>query len=230
LDRLKVNRISIGVGSLSNTAKNSALWRIDSSPRKDIANPPQVFTTDDLIKTLTGLCPVTTSQPTNRPTNSPTNAPASAITKLPTMSPNEEICSQNVELIRTTGIIPFKTISPVNIISQDRETVTFEVKNTFSINESVYVYTQFDGLESSTECFSKENVTKTWTSSDTVTAVCMAHLPVALVHMWVSAPSISSSNSAKVPECCASQVKDTYSKVQLTFKVYCENQCLDERF
>jgi len=224
LDRLKVNRLAIGVGGLSYTAKGSALWRIDSSPRKDIVTPPQVFTTDDLITAMRNLCPATTAQPTSSPSKGAVQAP----TRAPTTTPEDSICSEDVELIKSIGSIPYNKYSPIHVISQDRSTVTFEIKNTFSTSQVPYVYTQYDGLDSSAECLVNKNVTGSW-SSESVTAVCMTHLPVALVHIWVSAPSSDLKlSSVKVPACCYSPVEDKYPKIQLTFMVNCESQCLDE--
>jgi hypothetical protein len=75
LNRLHVNRLSIGIGSGSDVSNDSGLWRIDNDPRRDSQGllPQQVFTTDDLIDTLSHLCPELNF--TDAPAIAPTDAP-----------------------------------------------------------------------------------------------------------------------------------------------------------
>jgi hypothetical protein len=89
LDRLQVNRLSIGVGSESDVSNDSGLWRIDNNPRRDSEGilPQQVFTTDDLIDTLSHLCPEL--QFTDVPVIAPTPSPIPDPTAAPVMDPTD---------------------------------------------------------------------------------------------------------------------------------------------
>jgi hypothetical protein len=161
-----------------------------------------------------GLAPPTeTSEPTVAPVASPTLAPV----KTPTFPPIYE-CPDDVKIFKTIGETPLGEI-PIVIRSRDVKSVTFSIKNTWTETLD-FVYLEFDGVGHDEDCIKIEKVEKS--EEHVFTAVCMQHVPVTVIGVYLSdAGAVLPGDAAEIPRCCHGPKDDTNPKVYYAFEVSC---------
>lgn len=166
------------------------------------------------------------ASPSATPTTSPSSAPSSAPSAAPTRCPRTQPI-----LIDTIGSSPFPDgMPPIEITYQNTSHVSFKVTNTWETTFT-NVYTQYhQGGFGETECLEEENV-ESFTEVDEYTAVCMKHVPISIVNVWVvdgNSLVFSPSDDAEIPECCHPPEFSQVPIVQYTFKLNCTHPCPPE--
>jgi hypothetical protein len=131
-------------------------------------------------------------------------------------------------LIDTIGSSSYpESAPPIQIIFQNTTHVSFKVINEW---DSLFtnVFTQYhEGGFGETECLEEVNV-KAHTVVDEYTAVCMHHVPISIVNVWVADGNnqiFSSIDDAEIPECCHPPEFSDVPIVQYTFKLNCVDPC-----
>eukprot|EP00538_Stauroneis_constricta_P006379 CAMPEP_0119572802 /NCGR_PEP_ID=MMETSP1352-20130426/44801_1 /TAXON_ID=265584 /ORGANISM="Stauroneis constricta, Strain CCMP1120" /LENGTH=707 /DNA_ID=CAMNT_0007622489 /DNA_START=63 /DNA_END=2186 /DNA_ORIENTATION=- len=177
-----------------------------------------------------GECPLPPPPECNDPAPVPL-APPSDSTEVPTMSPTvtnaPTPCPEDeIKLVMKVGSTHWTGDIPIDIISQDGDTVTFSISNTWTTNSIDYYYVAFhEGM--SQNCYLNEDVTQTQTF--TYTATCRHSAPITLVELFVSdGDFIPELDDAHVPGCCHRPIEDQNPTVQYCFEIYCEPQCPTE--
>jgi len=105
-----------------------------------------------------------TIKPTQMPTGTPSVSPTVGPTKMPSAVPTKAPTSQpTVDCIPNVVYLPegtqFGEFSPINILSQDTNTVTFSVSQVWSPDEVCLVSTEYPSAETLTDaCDTKDNV------------------------------------------------------------------------
>jgi hypothetical protein len=166
-----------------------------------------------------GLAPPTeTSEPTVAPvTSSPVKTPTVAPVTLPSFAPIY-VCPDDVKVFKQIGETPFGEI-PIIIRSQDVKTVTFSIKNTWTETLD-YVYLEFDGVGHKGDCIKIVKVDKS--AENVFTAVCMEHVPVTVIGVYISDKgAVKAGDAAVIPRCCHGPEDDTNPKVYYAFEVSC---------
>jgi len=161
--------------------------------------------------------PSETGEPTPSPTISPAPSPA------PSVPIPHGDCPADIELLDNVGETVYPQI-PIEIVNQNKESVTFRVFNTF-VDTVSSVYTQFHELSSGdTECFEDTNVERA--DYKEYTAYCMRHVPISIVDIWVVDDSfVNGTDDAEVPICCHPPDNHVTPTVQYTFKLRCVTEC-----
>jgi hypothetical protein len=128
--------------------------------------------------------------------------------------------------------LPLYVQSPINIVSQKGDTVTFNISNPFDTKMQAMYY-QFNDVNS-LKCLAKANIAAC-IKPVTVTASCAAGrnanhtatLKFTVVDFWFVDPTvIKPADNFTVPECCQPAVKDVkVPTTVLTYKIYCETSC-----
>lgn len=121
--------------------------------------------------------------------------------------------------------LPF---SPITIVSQDHENVTFTISNPFGENVMSVYYQYATATNGDVKCYS-ESPFSSCPEPIEVTANCLtgpAHA-LAIVDIWfVDSTVIDSSDNMTIPPCCEPEEEHTpVPTVHYTFKVYCETKC-----
>jgi len=156
--------------------------------------------------------PVETMEPTSAPTMS---------SDQPTTYPTEALCPENVEVLRQVGFTAPPEV-PIEVIEQNTTTVTFRVFNSYAQNISRIV-TQFNEETGQQECYEQVDVQEEEYTE--YTAYCMINVPITIVDIFVSDDSFNStSDDAVIPVCCEGE-NDENPKIQMTVKIWCEDQC-----
>jgi hypothetical protein len=163
------------------------------------------------------------SSPSDAPSDVPSASPSSAPSAAPTLCPRTQPI-----LIDTIGSTPFPDGSPpIEITFQNTTHVGFKVTNTWETTfTSVYTQYHFGGF-GETECLEEENV-ESFTEVDEYMAVCMHHVPISIVNVWVvdgNNAIFSPIDDAEVPECCHPPEFSEVPIVQYTFKLNCTHPC-----
>jgi hypothetical protein len=172
---------------------------------------------------------------TCEPATAPTYAPTDDPTIWPTGAPIswEPDCPSDVVLVANDGVTNY-TQSPIEIIKQDGQTVTFKLHQIWTESVS-YIYTQYHGIEPGVsfafdaECFETQNLKKFETIE--ISAMCMTAVPITVVDIWLSDSFLHPTlDTAKVPACCHRPESDTNPTVNYSFKIYCESNCPTDEY
>ena len=167
------------------------------------------------------------TSPSESPSDSPSTAPSSAPSSAPSAAPT--LCPRTQPiLIDTIGTSPFpEDMPPIEITFQNTSHVSFKVTNTWETTMT-NVFTQYhEGGFGDTECIEEENV-ESFTEVDEYTAVCMHHVPISIVNVWVvdgNNQIFSQIDDAEIPECCKPPEFSQVPIVQYTFKLNCTHPC-----
>jgi hypothetical protein len=155
-----------------------------------------------------------------------TPAPAEITKTFPTAAPvNISPCPDDVKLLSVNGergatyaaFLAGQKL-PINIRSRDKETVTFEVINTWT-KTIEYIYIQVYKPNQDVPCIEKKAVQVG--EPEYLTAICMKHSPVTVVDVWLSDPSLEDTD-LEIPQCCHGPPNDTNPKWHFVFEVACE--------
>lgn len=128
--------------------------------------------------------------------------------------------------------LPLFVQSPINLIKQEGDTVTFNVSNPFGDNIQAIYYQFYEGED--VKCLAKTNLVAC-TKPVTVKATCRAGrdashketLKFTTVEIWVvDAESVSEADQFTIPPCCHPDVKHSeINTVMYRYKVYCQTSC-----
>jgi len=118
--------------------------------------------------------------------------------------------------------------NPITILSQDDDTVTFNITNPFGHNVLALYYQYAAAQTGNTKCYG-ESPFVACPEPVTVTAHCMTgpEYSLAVVDVWfVDSSSVNSTDSDTVPECCEPNAADAgVPTVLYSLKVYCQSHC-----
>jgi hypothetical protein len=190
--------------------------------------------------------------PTATPSHSPTSPPTSPPTSSPTVSPIatamatgcdadldfsssrktsdveilENECPEDIQLIAINGTTKYGDVPPIHILSQDQDTVTFQVHQNMFPGSVSYMYTHFHTASNGdSRCLANATVTQ----SDTLifTAGCMHRAPLSIVDLWVVDVALDADyDTAKLSDRCNPPEVAVLPTVQYTFKLHCVSQCV----
>ena len=197
---------------------------------------------------------VPSPSPSNSPTASPTASPSHSPTSSPTVSPTtaaaismagcdgelyypetieflENECPEDIQLVVINGATEYGDVPPIHILSQDQDTVTFQVHQnmfpgTVSLPGSVsYMSTAYYTAPNGDPTCSV-NAAVTQHDNLIFTAGCMHMTPISIVDVWVVDAALNADyDTAKLFDWCPN--KDTVlPSVQYTFKLQCVSLCV----
>jgi hypothetical protein len=157
------------------------------------------------------------SLPTARPTGDDERAPSESPSSLPTESlPPTESCPTEAILIDSEGLVDFAS-PPIAILSRDNETVTFEVRQTFTDGTLCLVGTYFESPTNNRSVCPVEDSVAPGVIG-THTAIC--HAGEAHVEVFIYDAMFSSSANANVPDECY-PIKLGENTIKLVFILPC---------
>ena len=143
--------------------------------------------------------------------------PSPAPTSVPSPTPT---CPPDVALIHMEGNTSYPEI-PLTVVSQDTDTVTFNVDNTFDFPMD-YIYTMFNENPTQDTTCNISNPNKNLT----YTAKCTHRSKVAIVTVWmVSNVFDPASNNSTIFDCCYANTTEAQGVVQYTFELDCVPSC-----
>jgi hypothetical protein len=141
----------------------------------------------------------------------------------------EEECPKDIQLIAINGTTEYDAdIPPIHILSQDQDTVTFQVLQNMFAGSVSYMFTQFQTVPNGdSRCLANAAVTQ---SDDTLifTARCMHRTPLSIVDLWfVDAALDADYDTAKLSDRCPKDAVQytVMPTVQYTFQLHCVPQC-----
>lgn len=153
-----------------------------------------------------------------------TGEPTPAPTSTPSPTEYEHECPEDIVLLVPDDIEDAYPDVPIIILEQGTTYLKFGVKNVYNSTVS-NVFTQFhDKPTGETDCYeTTQLMTEEYVE---YTAYCMHNVALTIVDVWVVGQPYNS--SAEVPECChpPDDMEDT--KIQYSFKIYCETKCPPE--
>jgi hypothetical protein len=119
-------------------------------------------------------------------------------------------------------------VNPITIVSQDDDTVTFNISNPFGADIAAVYYQYASKRARSSICYSETQV-PSCSDPIEVTAQCMrgTNRSLAIVDLWFVDPLVvDSSDKFEIPDCCKPEEEHASMPVVLyTFKVYCTSEC-----
>ena len=111
--------------------------------------------------------------------------------------------------------------TPVTILGEDGHTVTFQVTNTFQAVANMY--TTYKDSNGEYTCYGEQDLASG--GSFELTASCLHHEPVSIMHLYVSYPDmIPDLDNASIHQCCHAP-QDGNPVVEYTFELSCVSQC-----
>jgi len=142
-------------------------------------------------------------------------------------------CPGDVSLLNYPDTpLPIFVQSPVNLVSQNGDKVTFNISNPFGNKMQAMYYQYFEGDD--VKCLGKANLAEC-IKPVTVTATCRAGrdakhkatLKFTTVEFWFVDPTaIRPADNYTIPQCCQPDTKVAKVPTALyTYKVYCETSC-----
>jgi hypothetical protein len=148
-------------------------------------------------------------------------------------TPGKNTCPDDVVLLNSpTTQMPLFVKSPINIVAQSGNNVTFNISNPFGDNVNALYYQFSEDID--LLCKQKENLASCM-QPVTVTAACMAGRDsshqgtnrFAIVDMWFVDPeAINPDDRVTIPACCHPDPKHASVNTALfSYKVYCESRC-----
>lgn len=161
-------------------------------------------------------------------TDTPTASPTEGVDKTPKI---DEGCPEDVTLVKTFGETPIDIAEAVQIVEQNKETVTVKLSNTWTdssgdIDQIFYEYYETDKKR---HCHNNSTV-RGETDYDEITIQCAASSPFAMLKVCVSDDeAIFGDDNAAIPGCCQAETSDP--TVCYEISINCETQCVeaDER-
>jgi len=130
-------------------------------------------------------------------------------------------------MVDVSTVLPF---NPITIVSQDDETVTFNISNPFSEDVLSVYYQYATEATGDVRCYS-ESPFASCPEPIQLTANCLTGPAnsLAIVDIWFVDPTvIDSSDNMTIPLCCEPEEQPTpVPTVHYTFKVYCESKCVE---
>jgi hypothetical protein len=201
--------------------------------------------------------PKETSSPTVSPTMNPTKEPTASPTKNPTMDPTMNptmeptaklvenaaeddddifvppICPDDVKLIKQVGITAFpefKKTPAVKIISQDKETVTVKLQQTWMESTMIdSIYYEYKENVFDLKCYEVADVDLN-TTYDTITIQCNVMNPTAYLEICVAdditKEFLTSEDDGTVPKCCHS-TDENIPTVCYSLEINCVTGCAE---
>jgi len=157
--------------------------------------------------------------------------PVEEVCKWP--KPGLNTCPGDVTLVsKPTTQFPLFVQSPITIVSQKGDNVTFNISNPFSDPLKAMYYQYSNGVNE--ECLAKTNVGScmvpvpvTLTCSAGRNATHQATLKYALIDFFMVDPTaINPADNSTIPKCCQPDpLHTTTPTAAFTFKIYCESSC-----
>jgi hypothetical protein len=168
----------------------------------------------------------------------PTSSPTMSLTTIsPTAVPTAiakttSICPKDIRLVKEVGVTEFPLArgdddtSVVNIISQDKSTVTVELNQAWdgSIDKFFYEY-KVDAFK--TQCAEEDEV-KSGVAIDTITLQCNMMSPYANLYICLQDTNgnlLDTGDTASVPKCCHSDAPEDTPTVCYQLEIACETEC-----
>ena len=148
--------------------------------------------------------------------------------------PGLNTCPGDVTLIvKPNTQFPLFVQSPITIVSQKGDAVTFNISNPFSDPLKAMYYSYANGVNE--ECLAKTNVAScmvpvpvTLNCNAGRNATHQATLKYALIDFFMVDPTAISpaDNTTTIPKCCQPDpLHATTNTALYTFKIYCESSC-----
>jgi hypothetical protein len=193
------------------------------------------------------------ASPSNTVTASPTATPSRSPSSSPTVSPTataimasgcdadlgfsssrktsaveilENECPEDIQLIAINGTTEYGDVPPIHILSQDQDTVTFQIHQNMFPGSVSYMHTYFHTVPNGdSRCLANASVTQ----SDTLifTAGCMHMTPLSIVDLWVVDAALDADyDTAQLSDRCYPLEDAVLPTVQYTFKLHCVSQCV----
>jgi hypothetical protein len=138
----------------------------------------------------------------------------------------ENKCPEDIQLIAINGTTEYGNVPPIHILSQDQETVTFQVHQHMFPGSISHMYTYFHTAPNGdSRCLANASVTQ----SDTLifTAGCMHMTPLSIVDLWVVDAALDADyDTAQLSDRCYPLEDAVLPTVQYTFKLHCVSQCV----
>ncbi len=164
--------------------------------------------------------------PTN--TDSPTAAPTEGVERGPRV---DEGCPEDVKLIKTFGETRMDVSGAVQIVEQNKETVTVKLTNTWADSSSDIdqIFYQYYEDDMSRHCHNNSTVRGGETYNE-ITIQCASSSPFAMLKVCVSDDeAIMPGDDAAIPKCCKQET--SAQTVCYELSINCETECVaaDER-
>jgi hypothetical protein len=161
-------------------------------------------------------------------TDSPTAAPTEGVDRSPKV---DEGCPEDIKLVKTFGETSMDLSGAVQIVEQNKETVTVKLTNTWTDSSSDInqISTQYYETDLVRHCHNNSTVRGGETYNE-ITIQCAASAPFAMLKVCVSDDeAVMPGDNAAIPRCCQKETSDPTVCYEL--KINCETQCVqaDER-
>jgi hypothetical protein len=136
----------------------------------------------------------------------------------------ENECPEDIQLIATNGTTEYGDVPPIHILSQDQDTVTFQVHQNMFPGFVSYMYAHFHTVPNGDPgCL---NATVIQSDTLTFTAGCMHKTPLSIVDLWVVDAALDADNdTATISDRCGLPEDIVLPTVQYTFVLHCVPQC-----
>jgi hypothetical protein len=137
----------------------------------------------------------------------------------------ENECPEDIQLIATNGTTEYGDVPPIHILSQDQDTVTFQVHQNLFPGSVSYMYTHFHTVPNGDPgCL---NATVIQSDTLTFTAGCMHMTPLSIVDLWVVDAALDANyDAATISDRCGLPEDIVLPTVQYTFVLHCVPQCV----
>jgi hypothetical protein len=138
----------------------------------------------------------------------------------PPVGPEE--CPEDLLILKHIGTKEYPN-EAVEIISQDKETVTVQINQKYSETSVSSMYYQFYENHFDNKCYEEQD----WTLDEPVqiTIQCTVNTKIALLELWIADPSLSSENDATIPKCCHPTVPEEIPVTKYMLEIKCESEC-----
>lgn len=162
------------------------------------------------------------------PTDSPTASPTEGVDRGPRV---DEGCPEDVKLVKTFGETSMDISGAVQIVEQNKETVTVKLTNTWTDSSSDIdqIFYQYYENDFSRHCHNNSTVRGGETYNE-ITIQCASSSPFAMLKVCVSDDeAIMPGDDAAIPKCCNQET--TEPTVCYELSINCETECVaaDER-
>ncbi len=149
----------------------------------------------------------------------------------PTTTKVDEGCPEDIKLVKTFGETSMDVSGAVQIVEQNKETVTVKLTNTWTDSSSDInqISTQYYETDFVRHCHNNSTVRGGETYNE-ITIQCAASSPFAMLKVCVSDDeAVMPGDDAAIPKCCQKETSDPTVCYEL--KINCETQCVqaDER-
>jgi hypothetical protein len=226
---VSLTAVTFGANNLISVLNNAIEARSKSPSESPSSTPSQSPTPSPTVSlTVASACigyscdadfswsPKTTADFSADFTSSP---PTSAVEIL------EKECPEDVQLVAINGVTEYGDVPPIHILSQDQDTVTFQVHQNMIPGSVSYMYTHYHTApHGDPKCSTNAIVTQ----FDTLifTAGCMHLTHLSLVDLWVADAALDADNDTAKPFHWCPDKDTVLPAVQYTFKLHCVSQCV----